>query len=260
MMKMGDAPAAGFDTAALAPHLPYLRRHARALAGSQQRGDHYVRASLAAVLAAPELLQPAAAPRLTLFRLFHRFWDPVNAAAGNADGLAPCGREALLLTAVENFSTAEAALILGQDEAAVAAAIVAARDDIARTIRSRVLIIEDEPVIAMHLTQIVEAMGHDVVATAATRTDAIAEAARAQPDLVLADIQLADGSSGIDAVADILASLTVPVVFITAYPERLLTGEGAEPTFLVTKPFDAENVVGTVGHALLAARGLHAPA
>lgn len=243
-------------TGSLAPHLPYLRRHARALAGSQPRGDQYVRAALEAVLAAPDLLNPPAPPRLALFRLFHRFWDPVNAPAAGGETLVPSGREALLLTTVEEFSPAEAALILGRDEDWIADAIESARDEIARAIRSRVLVIEDEPVIAMHIVQIVEGMGHDVVATAATREDAVAQAARTRPDLVLADIQLADGSSGIDAVADILSAITVPVVFITAYPERLLTGQRAEPTFLVTKPFDSENVVATVGHALLAASGL----
>jgi len=250
----GSAPAAA-ETGALAPHLPYLRRHARALAGSQQRGDSNVRGALEAVLAEPALLQPAAPARLTLFRLFHRFWNDADAETGQMSA----GRAALLLTTVEEFSVAEAAIILAQDEAAVAAAIADARSDIARTIRSRVLVIEDEPVIAMHIVQIVEAMGHEVVATAATRTDAVAEAARTRPDLVLADIQLADGSSGIDAVADILAAITVPVVFITAYPERLLTGERTEPAFLVTKPFDADNVIATVGHALLAARDVSPP-
>ena len=73
------------------------------------------------------------------------------------------------------------------------------------------------------------------------------------PGLVLADIQLADGSSGLDAVDDILEIDSVPVIFITAYPERLLTGERPEPTFLVTKPFATESVKATIAQALLLA-------
>jgi CheY-like chemotaxis protein len=71
-----------------------------------------------------------------------------------------------------------------------------------------------------------------------------------KPGLVLADIQLADGSSGLDAVNEMLKSFSVPVVFITAYPERLLTGERPEPAFLITKPFQPETVKAVISQAL----------
>ena len=67
---------------------------------------------------------------------------------------------------------------------------------------------------------------------------------------MLADIQLADDCSGIDAVKDILAQFDVPVIFITAFPERLLTGERPEPTFLITKPFQPATVKAAIGQAL----------
>lgn len=73
---------------------------------------------------------------------------------------------------------------------------------------------------------------------------------RTKPELVLADIQLADGSSGIDAVNRILATKNLPVIFITAFPERLLTGERTEPTFLITKPFLPDMVKALVSQAL----------
>ena len=113
-----------------------------------------------------------------------------------------------------------------------------------------VLIIEDEPLIAMQLEELVTDLGHTVAATATTRTSATEAFARLRPNLVLADIQLADASSGIDAVEDILAMASVPVIFITAYPERLLTGERPEPTYLVTKPFQEETVRATISQAL----------
>lgn len=74
--------------------------------------------------------------------------------------------------------------------------------------------------------------------------------AERRPGLVLADIQLADGSSGLDAVDDILGLGDVPVIFITAYPERLLTGNRPEPTYLVTKPFQEATVRAAISQAL----------
>ena len=86
--------------------------------------------------------------------------------------------------------------------------------------------------------------------TAATRTQARAAVDAAMPGLVLADIQLADGSSGLDAVDDILKAGSMPVIFITAYPERLLTGDRPEPTYLVTKPFQEATVRAAISQAL----------
>jgi CheY-like chemotaxis protein len=113
-----------------------------------------------------------------------------------------------------------------------------------------VLIIEDEPIIAMDLETIVRDMGHGVTGVAVTRDEAVAAAMSRRPGLVLADIQLADDSSGIDAVKDILSQFSVPVIFITAFPERLLTGERPEPTFLITKPFQRSTVKAAISQAL----------
>ena len=85
---------------------------------------------------------------------------------------------------------------------------------------------------------------------AVTRDEAVKMVGEERPGLVLADIQLADDSSGIDAVKDILAQFSVPVIFITAFPERLLTGERPEPTFLITKPFERSTVKAAISQAL----------
>ncbi|MDP3906528.1 response regulator [Novosphingobium sp.] len=238
----------------LGHQLPYLRRYARALTGSQTRGDAAVRDVLQTVLAAPQHFDLACPPREELFRMFHRHWT--GAAAGDGgDGpvghLAMHPRQALLLTAMEGFSVAQTAEILGCPVADVAAEIDAAREAIADSLKSRVMIIEDEAIIAMDLRSIVEDLGHTVAGVARTRTQAAALANATRPELVLADISLADGSSGIDAVKDILEAMDVPVIFITAFPERLLTGERPEPTYLITKPFAPETVAATIGQALL---------
>jgi CheY-like chemotaxis protein len=113
------------------------------------------------------------------------------------------------------------------------------------------MVIEDEAIIAMDIADIVRGVGHAVTGTARTRDEAVALALRDQPDLILADIQLADNSSGIDAVNDILGRFPgIPVIFITAYPERLLTGERPEPAFLITKPFSEDQVRSAVSQAM----------
>ena len=180
----------------LAPHLPYVRRYARALTGDQTAGDTYVRATL------------------------------------------------------EGFNPGEAGQILGATAGEVELLIADAQREIDAELATRVLIIEDEPVIAADIEALVRELGHEVMDVAATRGEALDAVARNQPGLVLADIQLADGSSGIDAVKDILGRFDVPVIFITAFPERLLTGERPEPTFLITKPFQPETVKAAIGQAL----------
>ncbi len=247
----------------LATQLPYLRRYARALTGSQTLGDAAVRETLEALLEAPEEWDETAPVKTELFRTFHRIW--------NSDMIAPLEsrgrsgviaefpvkrRQSLLLSTVEGFKEDEVAKILGISQSDVHSHVVAARSAIEDALSARVLIIEDESIIALHIKQIVENLGHEAIAIVRTRAEAVAKARDERPELVLADISLADGSSGIDAVKDILAEQTVPVIFITAFPERLLTGERPEPTYLITKPFEPETVIATIGQALLMHRDI----
>ena len=92
--------------------------------------------------------------------------------------------------------------------------------------------------------------GDPVIGVARTHSDAVALAKNKKPGLILADIQLADGSSGLDAVNELLRTFEVPVVFITAYPERFLTGERPEPAFLISKPFQPAMVSAVASQAL----------
>ena len=248
----------------LAPHIPLLRRYARALTGSQRSGDAYVAATLQALIEDRTAFDMSLPPRVALYRVFHAIWgsahiDPEPPAEGSGlaakaqerlSALTPLSRQALLLTTVEGFTTDETARIIGAPWSDVTALVAEARAEIERQTRARVLIIEDETLIAIDLSDIVAKLGHEVVATADTASKAIAAAAQHKPDLVLADIQLADGSSGIDAVNEILHRVAVPVIFITSFPDRLLTGERPEPTFLITKPYLEETVQAAVSQAL----------
>jgi CheY-like chemotaxis protein len=197
--------------------------------------------------------------------VFHRIWESANLEVnGGAEEtsygarkaherlrvLAPLSRQALLLTTLENFTTQETSEILGRSPEEVGALLDDALDALDRQTKARILIIEDEAVIAMDLSDLVTSQGHTVCAVETTASGAVEAANRELPDLVLADIQLADGSSGIDAVKDILASFEVPVIFITAFPDRLLTGERPEPTFLITKPYSPDMVRAAVSQAL----------
>jgi CheY-like chemotaxis protein len=258
----GEEPAAMSIASLIGPQVPFLRRYARALSGSQDSGDACVAALLETLLAAPATFDQAADPREESYRLFSRIWNamPLNggerAAAATAtpdrrlEAIAPMPRQAFLLTAVEGFSPGQAARVLGVDEAEFAGLIDAAGREIGAQVASRVAIIEDEPMIALDLENLVESLGHEVVGVARTRGEAVALAQAERPGLVLADVRLADGSSGLDAVNEILESFGVPVIFITAYPESLLTGQRPEPTFLIAKPFRAETVKALVSQAL----------
>jgi CheY-like chemotaxis protein len=193
--------------------------------------------------------------------VFHTIWDATGARLETVDlepqdasrrlmRIAPRSRQAFLLTALEGFSTSEAGQILSASATEIEVLIAEAQAEIDAELATQVLIIEDEPVIAADIEALVRELGHQVLDVAATRAEAVDAVARATPGLVLADIQLADGSSGIDAVKDILGRYDVPVIFITAFPERLLTGERPEPTFLITKPFQPETVKAAIGQAL----------
>jgi DNA-directed RNA polymerase specialized sigma24 family protein len=251
--------------AEVAAHLPFLRRYARALTGSQHTGDAFVQATLEAALADRALAESLRGGRVPLYRAFNKLWSSAYLEVGDeedAQGLhevaaqnqlskiTPLNRQALLLTTVEDFTPAEAAEIMGIAEADVTTLVTEAVDEIERETATSVLIIEDEPLISMQLEDLVRSLGHDICGTAATRTQAQQVVAERTPGLVLADIQLADGSSGLDAVDDILAIDSVPVIFITAYPERLLTGDRPEPTYLITKPFQEDTVRAAISQAL----------
>ncbi|MBR0708951.1 response regulator [Bradyrhizobium liaoningense] len=246
----------------VAEHLPLLRRYARALTGSQASGDAYVAAMLEAMLGDPSVLDESHGPRAGLFRLFTQIWNSVSVnddaevtplpmpPERRLSNITPLPRQAFLLLSLEGFSEEEVAFILSTDVSETRRLADAAGREMAAEIATDVLIIEDETFIAMDLESLVKNLGHNVVGVARTHADAVALAKNKRPGLILADIQLADGSSGLDAVNELLRTFEVPVVFITAYPERFLTGERPEPAFLISKPFQPAMVSAVASQAL----------
>ena len=259
-------------SAKIAPHLPYLRRFGRALTGNQESGDAYVVAVLEAFVADPRSFPADDDPRTALYAAFLKIWNSVKLNHGDTDrhpsvddpagklkSITPLPRQAFLLSSVEGFTTAQTATILGISADSVTDALQQAGREIAAQVATDILIIEDEPLIAMDLESVVEGLGHRVCGMARTHREAVASVKTARPGLVLADIHLADGSSGLDAVNEILMGFDVPVIFITAFPERLLTGKRPEPTFLITKPFETNTVRAIISQALFFGTRAHLP-
>lgn len=258
----------------IAPHLPYLRRFSRAATGSQTSGDAYVAATLEALIADVSIFPEASNDRIALYKLFSRLFSSAavnipspastfaweQRAAANLANLAPKPRQAFLLVAVEGFANEQGAEILDVTLEEFASLLDDAATEISRQVATEIMIIEDEPLIAMDIEQLVESLGHKVVSVARTHKEAVSLYHKTRPKMILADIQLADGSSGIDAVNDILNEHPIPVIFITAFPERLLTGERPEPTFLVTKPFNPDMVKALISQALFFDEGSRAAA
>lgn len=246
----------------LGANIPYLRRFSRAMTGSQQSGDSFAAATLEAILADRSVIEGQDV-KIGLFKVLYGIWASAGAPVDDGEdgarakaqrrlaSLTNNSREALLLHTIEGFSFAEVAEIIGVEQSEAEELITIARREMADSATGSVMIIEDEAIIAMDIESIVAEMGHRVTGIARTRDEAV-ELARADvPDLILADIQLADNSSGIDAVNDILQELGMrPVIFITAFPERLLTGDKPEPAFLISKPYSVDQVMSSISQAM----------
>lgn len=248
---------------AIGVNLPYLRRYARALTGSQTSGDAYAAATLEGILAEPELFQGDLNSRVALFKVFHSIWvssggkmeiekdDLALRAQEHLSALTADTREVLLLRSLEEFSAQDVAEIMGQSLDDIEELNRIAHEEMSKAISGKVMVIEDEAIIAVDLEGIVSDMGHRVTGIARTETGAIDLFKRERPDLILSDIQLADKSSGIDAVNRILSDHPdIPVIFITAFPEKLLTGDAPEPAFLISKPYTQDQVQSAVSQAM----------
>ncbi|MCH2078592.1 MAG: response regulator [Rhodobacteraceae bacterium] len=247
----------------IGPNISFLRRYARALSGSQERGDSYAAATIEALVEAPELFDQSLDPKTALFAVFHGIWTKEGGkiegdetglkakAQGHLERLTDGTREALLLSTIEDFSVAEVAHVLSLSEKEAQELIDVAYKEMGEAVSGSILIIEDEAIIALDLEAIISDMGHRATGVARTETGAIDLFARDRPDLILSDIRLADGSSGVDAVRSILKDAgQVPVIFVSAYPEQLLTGMGPEPAFLIAKPYTEAQIRSAISQAM----------
>ncbi len=226
--------------------LPSLRRYGRSICGEQKAADLSVLQLMEDLLSEPGVVTKDSDIKADLYS---RLQKNIESFAQYSEIPTPKSRQALLLKHVEGFAPEQAAIILDVATSSIKDLCQDAHDAILRHPATKVLIIEDELLISAHLKSIVEDIGYKVVATAMTETEAVAASHKYQPDLILSDVQLADGSSGQNAVEKIKTDNDAPVVFITAYPERLLTGKCPEPAFLISKPFCDKAVMATISQA-----------
>lgn len=247
----------------LMDNLPRLRRYARAITGSRGLGDELVISTMRrwekttvkttgdALLDMFGLL--AATCRLHVRNDMVRRGKSLHGVPAGEPGFAGLSlsqRQAFLLVALEQFDHKQAARILRLTPDEFETQLSAARREVSANFNARVLIIEDDGFVAADLVAIMSGMGHRVVGVARTRKEAIGLAQAGDPELILCDINLADGSSGIAAANDIMHRVRCKVVFITSHPERLLTGAREEPAFLIRKPYTVEQVGAISSQAL----------
>lgn len=243
--------------------LPFLRRYARALTGSQQSGDRFAATTLEALLTDRSIFETASSHKVALYGAFHSIWSSLGAPMASGETglgaqaqvhlsrLTENTREALLLNTIEEFQIAEVAEIMQIEESEAVELLRIAEQELGKSVSGKVMVIEDEAIIALHIKKIVTELGHEVTGVARKHKDAVKLADSERPDLILSDIHLADGSSGVEAVNEILSVAgNIPVIFITAYPERLLTGERPEPAFLITKPYTEDQIRSAVSQAM----------
>lgn len=243
----------------LSAFVPSLTRHAQIVAGSQQAAAEQVRLCLEMLAAQPERLSGEDC-RFDLFRAFHDLWSPDRpGAAGNharavaADletGAANLEKCVLHLVEVEGFCEERVAEILSIDKRRIAEILRRRKRHQGSPVHASVLIIEDDVLIAKHLNEVAQELGLTVNSVADGVEGAVTAARNQKPAVILTDIQLRKGQSGLVAIRAILQRRRVPVVFVTGYPWMLdLKGERNQ-TFVVAKPFRTHALKATIIKAL----------
>lgn len=111
----------------------------------------------------------------------------------------------------------------------------------------RIVLVEDEPLIALLLEDLLQAMGHDICATEMTEIGAVAAIRRTRPDLIIADSRLRTGS-GLRAVATILEERFVPHIFMSGEDLREHVLDPA--AVILKKPFFDPDLVNAIEKAL----------
>ncbi|HEY9345650.1 MAG TPA: response regulator [Inquilinus sp.] len=111
----------------------------------------------------------------------------------------------------------------------------------------RILLVEDEAIIAILLAEVLAGMGHEVCAIAATEEDAVVAAFRRRPDLMIVDVRLGDGS-GVSAVETILRAGPVPHVCVSGDPSRVQALRRS--AVVMQKPFQEADLARAIQHAL----------
>ncbi len=107
----------------------------------------------------------------------------------------------------------------------------------------KILIVEDENIIALDIRSILEDLGYMVSAIVSSGEESIQKASKMKPDLVLMDIKLKGSIDGVSAGEEIYKQFRIPIVYLTAYSDqatidRINNGKNGNPSTVINKPFD----------------------
>src|SRR5260221_2981699 len=118
--------------------------------------------------------------------------------------------------------------------------------------KSRILVVEDQAIVAIDIQSQLESLGYLVVGTASSAAEACLKAATLAPDLVLMDVHLGDAIDGIDAATTIREQQGIPIVFLTAYVDSatIRRAQQVEPYGYIVKPFSQRDLHTTLQMAL----------
>ena len=118
--------------------------------------------------------------------------------------------------------------------------------------KARVLIVEDEALVAEDLKMAVTDLGYDVVGHADNAEEAVKKAVTLKPDVILMDIVLKGEKNGIDASHEIKAQMNIPIIFLTAYTDIGLIdkAKSTEPYAYLVKPFQERQLLASIEMAM----------
>jgi CheY-like chemotaxis protein len=241
--------------------LPSLRRYARALTGSVERGDDLVTRCVEIAVMAPTRFGVALPSNGPLYALLHALFDedgegrpdrsqhPIERVLARRPEI---DRRLYLLVALEELPVAQAAKLTDLSVAEATGRLITTREFLRDAMTARVMVVEDNAIAAVDLGEVISGMGHVVCGTATTEPEALALANSESPTLALLDIRLARGGSGISVARTLRDRFAVPVIFVTAYAGdlRLLDEEGLGP--VIRKPYSPNAVRDAITQAVFA--------
>lgn len=240
-----------------------LRSFCRLLLSERLFGDEFVEAAFGGV---SRLTENSSRERIEAFRHLLDTWrglagrdrqpQPFSDAALMASAGNPPSdiQAALLMSDVLGLRHAEIEAILAPQPKSVMELVVAGRSQLAGSAAGRVVILEDELIIALDLKSIVEGLGASVAGMAPTAAEGLRLVDGHRPDAILVDYLLRGGETGIDLVNQAREVHDCTTIFVTAFPEKVLQGTEDEPDVVLRKPYTSEGIRAAVAQALAVPR------
>lgn len=239
-----------------------LRQFLRALANDQLIGDEITNVLLTRIDMDLIEGQPAGNWKTALFSAALESWRTVFEGPNVPAAFTPAAvllsrapeedihHQAAILVDIMEFNIDDTAKILKVGKEELERLLDQARSERKKPVQGKTLVIEDEALIADEICEIAEDAGVEILGPVATRPEAVSLANSNPPDLILSDYDLGPGGTGLDAVKDITSQHNSIAIFITGFPEEVLTGEDYEPAFVLKKPYDTDAVHAAIFYAL----------